>query len=104
MHKGRDIEEMMSEYTEYIEEVAGNTAEMVAAIDAMKNELLNTLGEEYHGSIIQIARETQEVLIQDAYRMGMVPFMQPAAEAPEDANEEEPETQNTNREERRGRR
>ena len=95
---------MKSEYAEYIEEVAGNTAEMIAAVDAMKNELLDTLGEEYHGSIIQTARETQEVLIQDAYRVSMAPFMQPAAEAPEETNEEEPETQSAGEGERRGRR
>ena len=98
------MEGMKSEYAEYIEEVAGNTAEMVAAVDAMKNELLDTLGEEYHGSIIQTARETQEVIIQDAYRLGMAPFMQPAAEATEEPNEEEPETQIAGEGERRGRR
>ena len=98
------MEGMKSEFAEYIEEVAGNSAEMIAAVDAMKNELLDTLGEEYHGSIIQIARETQEVLIQDAYRVGMAPFMQPAAEATEETNEEDPETQSAGEGERRGRR
>ena len=98
------MEGMKSEFAEYIEEVAGNTAEMIAAVDAMKNELLDTLGEEYHGSIIQTARETQEMLIQDAYRVGMAPFMQPATEATEETSEEDPETRNAGEGERRGRR
>lgn len=75
------------EYAEYIESVVANASEMIATAEITKEELLKVLPDEYHGSILQIARETQNALIQDVFRLGLTPFMQP--EEGEDGEEAE---------------
>lgn len=75
---------MTPEYAEYIEASAKNTAEMVAAVDAMKEELTDVLNPEHCCAINQIAKATQDELIGESFRAALAPFMQPAEEESED--------------------
>ena len=81
---------MTDEYSEYVASVAEGTLEMVAAVDVMKEELAEVLGIDHCGSIAQIAKETQNELIAEAFRAALTPFMQPAEEEvkPEEEGEE----------------
>ena len=80
---------MTEEYSEYVASVAEGTLEMVAAIDVMKEELVDVLGIDHCGSIAQIAKETQNELIAEAFRAALTPFMQPAAEESSTVEDEE---------------
>lgn len=71
-----------TELREYAASVAASTAEMVGVVDALKDALVAVLpSDEDCAMAIASARETRKVLIQDTYRIGLVPFMQqPVAE------------------------
>jgi hypothetical protein len=66
---------MAIEYPEYVASVVANASEMITAIDMTKNELLEMLGDEHQGSIVQIAKEMKDEVIVEAYRASMAPFM-----------------------------
>ena len=71
---------MTTEYPEYVASIAANTAEMVDAVNTMKEELAEVLGIEHCGSVAQIAKEMQNELIAESFRASLAPFMQPAEE------------------------
>lgn len=78
---------------EYAASIAASTIEMIRVTRAIRNALTDALtdafGEERHYAVaIQGAEQTEDVLINDTYRIGLTPFMQPAAEMDEPEPEE----------------
>lgn len=92
---------MTQEYSEYVEAVVANASEMITAIEMTKEELIRTLGDENHGSVLRFADEMTDSVIAEAYRGAMVPFMSPATEERE---EEEGEAGSDDEREVRGER
>lgn len=81
---------MAIEYPEYVASVVANASEMITAIDMTKNELLEMLGDEHQGSIVQIAKEMKDEVIAEAYRGAMAPFVPRADdEEPEEGADED---------------
>ena len=77
------------EYREYVESIVANASEMIAAVEMTKDELLKVLPFEDHGNIIHIENEMRTELVRDAFRLGLVPFMQQAVEGEEEEEERE---------------
>jgi predicted phage tail protein len=75
---------MAQEYSEYVEAVVANASEMITAIEMTKEELIRTLEDENHGSVLQMAKEMKDSVIAEAYRGAMAPFMSPATEEREE--------------------
>ena len=81
-----------TELGEYVAPIAASTAELVAVVDALKDALVAVLPNDDDCAVaIMGAKETREALIRDTYRIGLAPFMQPAAadEPDEETNEDE---------------
>lgn len=82
-----------TELVEYATSIAANTAELVAVTDVLKDALIAVLANEEDCAVaIASAKETRDALIRDTYRIGLVPFMQPAAEEEPDEVQSEEET------------
>ena len=62
---------------------------MVAVVHALRDALTDALeDEESYAIAIQSAKETHDAIIRDTFRIGLTPFMQPAAEDEEPEPEE----------------
>lgn len=82
-----------TELERYVASIASGTAEMIAVTDALKDALVAVLQNEEDCAIaIVSAKETRDALIRDTYRVGLMPFMQPAAAEETAAEEGEEET------------
>ena len=79
---------MTQEYNEYVEAVVANASEMITAIEMTKEELIRTLGDEKHGSVLRFADEMTDSIIAEAYRGAMAPFVSPATEEEEEGGGE----------------
>jgi len=70
-----------TEMREYAASIAASTIEMISVVNTLRDGLTDMLeNEEDYAVAIQGAKETRDALIRDAYRIGLMPFMQPAAE------------------------
>ena len=81
-----------NELQEYVASLAASTAELIAVIDALKDALVAVLPNEEDCAVaIASAKEARDAVIRDTYRIGVVPFMQPAAaeELGEEVSEDE---------------
>jgi len=78
-----------TELKEYAASITESTVAMIHVTHALREALLNTLEDEESCAIaIQSAKKTRDALIDGTYRIGLMPFMQPATEE-EDTDEEE---------------
>ena len=81
-----------TELKDYVAPIAASTAELVAVVDALKDALVAVLPNDDDCAVAIVgAKETREALIRDTYRIGLVPFMQPAAAGEPDEEEREEE-------------
>ena len=71
---------MTEEYTEYVESVAANSAEMIAAIDVAMDALMAVLPKQHWSAVTQIGKEMQDGLIGESYQVALAPFVQPPEE------------------------
>ncbi len=71
---------MTEEYTDYVESVAANSAEMIAAIDVAMDALMAVLPKQHWNAVTQIGKEMQDGLIGESYQVALAPFVQPAEE------------------------
>ena len=81
------------ELKDYVAPIAASTAELVAVVDALKDALIGMLQNEEDCAVAIVgAKETREALIRDTYRIGLTPFMQAAADEPDEETSEDEKT------------
>lgn len=83
-----------TELREYAASITASTIEMVTMVRALRDALTDALEDEESCAVaIQSAKETRDALIRDTFRIGLTPFMQPAAEMDEPEEEAGGETE-----------